>query len=260
MKPIFPLILPHVAHAGKIIESFKSSFSVTNKADESPVTEADIQASAYLVKSIHEFFPEDLVLSEENLIDIDFSQRIWLIDPLDGTKNFISWEKTYSIMLSCVDKGHPILGIIYYPATWKIFIAEEGFGAYTWTCSQYEKMSIHWKVDLDNIKTIYKPSVTKFESTMKLVKEMEAFWIVQELRPTGFVCTEILEQRYDVLVLWGWNIYEIGAIDCLVNELGWFFGDLNGKRLEYVNGVLRFNYGCLATWSKDYLSKIPQVI
>ena len=54
MKPIFPLILPHIAHAGSIIESFKSSFSVTNKADESPVTEADIQASAYLVKSIHE--------------------------------------------------------------------------------------------------------------------------------------------------------------------------------------------------------------
>jgi 3'(2'), 5'-bisphosphate nucleotidase len=89
MKPIFPLILPHIAHAGSIIESFKSSFSVTNKADESPVTEADIQASAYLVKNIHELFPEDLVLSEEDLTDIDFSQRIWLIDPLDGTKNFI---------------------------------------------------------------------------------------------------------------------------------------------------------------------------
>lgn len=78
---------------------FNKDYDIQNKADKTPVTQADIEISNFLSEKIVELFPQDRVFSEENLQTIDDNGRVRTLDPIDGTKNFIAKEDSFSIML-----------------------------------------------------------------------------------------------------------------------------------------------------------------
>jgi 3'(2'), 5'-bisphosphate nucleotidase len=119
--------------AGECIESFQRiGYTTLQKPDGSPVTEADIAADGvicnYLIKSK---FP---IISEEQAI-VPYSERklwsrLWLVDPLDGTKAFIKKYPDYAVNIALIEHGAPCLGILYFPATRLMYFAERHCGAY----------------------------------------------------------------------------------------------------------------------------------
>lgn len=107
-------------------------FSVTEKHDESPVTSADIAASDFLVDALKQLQPALPVLSEEAIVPWQQRRqwsRYWLIDPIDGTQEFINGSGDFAINIALVDNFRPVLGAIYWPTEDLLYQAAHGFGA-----------------------------------------------------------------------------------------------------------------------------------
>lgn len=127
----------HIAQeAGqKILSIYHSAdFGVDMKADNSPLTLADIASHEYIVASLAALTPEIPILSEESK-DIGYAERkhwnkLWLVDPLDGTKEFIKRNGEFTVNIALVEAGVVILGVVHVPAQDLTYYAAKGLGAF----------------------------------------------------------------------------------------------------------------------------------
>lgn len=116
----------------KALEIFNQDFNIYYKNDKSPLTEADLLVNEYICKNLDRY--NISIISEENK-NIPYNIRknweyCWLIDPIDGTKEFINKNKEWTINIALVYKNKPILGVVYAPALDLIFYAKQNQGAY----------------------------------------------------------------------------------------------------------------------------------
>jgi myo-inositol-1(or 4)-monophosphatase len=102
--------------------------TVQVKSDGSPVTNADLEVNQIVQHTLLNVFPNDAWLSEESPDDSPrlHTQRVWILDPIDGTKSFIRGLPHYTISLALVEKGEPVIGVIFNPATQEYFCAIQG--------------------------------------------------------------------------------------------------------------------------------------
>lgn len=105
--------------AGAAAMRFYGSATAVEKADASPVTAADHAANDVIVARLRAAFPGDAILSEESKDSRDRLQahRVWIVDPLDGTKEFLAQNGEFSIMIGLAVGGAAVLGVVYLPAT-----------------------------------------------------------------------------------------------------------------------------------------------
>jgi myo-inositol-1(or 4)-monophosphatase len=119
--------------AGSIImRLFKGKFDVQEKSKNNPVTTADIEANKRIREIIRESFPKDGWLSEEDN-DSSYrlsSSRVWVIDPIDGTKEFIEGVPQFAVSIGFVVDGYPKVAVIFNPAQDRLYRAAAGQGAY----------------------------------------------------------------------------------------------------------------------------------
>lgn len=121
--------------AGKRIQEVaESSFNVTLKEDQTPVTEADMASHNYITEALAEKFPDIPLLSEENYDLTRETRQSWnkyfLVDPLDGTKGFIKQDGNYAVLISLVENGRPIVGVVHAPVLNETWYGEKGKGAF----------------------------------------------------------------------------------------------------------------------------------
>jgi 3'(2'), 5'-bisphosphate nucleotidase len=120
--------------AGDIImDYFNSGFKVSNKSDDSPVTEADFASDKFITEKLAKIMPEIFMVSEEgyeldkkkydNIPDV-----FWCVDPLDGTKNFIKKESAFTVNIGLVVNKKPVFGMLYVPYTKKLYYSTEDGG------------------------------------------------------------------------------------------------------------------------------------
>jgi 3'(2'), 5'-bisphosphate nucleotidase len=112
----------------------KAEFDVTYKSDNSPLTEADKRSHEIIVEGITTLVPEIPLISEEGA-DIGYSVRrewrsFFLVDPLDGTKEFISRNGEFTVNIALLEEAIPVLGVIYVPVRGIAYYAERGRGAH----------------------------------------------------------------------------------------------------------------------------------
>ena len=126
----------HLARAaGKaILAVYERDFSVVGKSDDSPLTEADIASHQCIVAGLAALTPEIPVLSEESA-KIPFSTRAtwkcyWLVDPLDGTKEFVNRNGEFTVNIALVENGVPILGVVHVPVTNVTYVGRAGVEAF----------------------------------------------------------------------------------------------------------------------------------
>lgn len=108
---------------------FQTGAEVITKSDASPVTLADRQAESLIRKLISEQYPGEAILGEEEGGDTEALDR-WVIDPIDGTKSFISGVPLFATLLSYEVDGEPSVGVCYFPALDEMLYAEKGLGAF----------------------------------------------------------------------------------------------------------------------------------
>jgi 3'(2'), 5'-bisphosphate nucleotidase len=119
--------------AGAIVKTFyQVPLSIRWKDPTEPVTEADRAVNAYLVKQLGLTFPEDGILAEESKDDPArlSKRRVWIIDPLDGTLEFIARNGEFCIMIGLAENHEPVVGVVYQPIDDVLYAAARGSGAF----------------------------------------------------------------------------------------------------------------------------------
>jgi len=120
--------------AGRVILSYYGNpeLVVDTKADTSPVTAADRAADALILDRLRTGFPGDAFLTEESPEDPGRlgKRRVWIIDPLDGTRDFIAQTGDFSVHIGLVVDGQPLLGVVYQPVRQALYHARRGGGAF----------------------------------------------------------------------------------------------------------------------------------
>jgi len=131
--------------AGRIILDIRArGAKVDWKGERDPVTEADRAASRYLVATLEDVFPEDGVLSEEEADDAGRlgKARVWIVDPLDGTQEFVDGLDQYAVMVGLGVEGKAVLGVVYRPQAEQLLLAAPGLGAWEEMRSGRRKLQV----------------------------------------------------------------------------------------------------------------------
>lgn len=125
----------HIAiQAGReVMAIYQKDFDIYEKSDESPLTEADLASHRYIVKELESLTPDIPILSEESA-NIAWSERqqwnkYWLIDPLDGTKEFIKRNGEFTVNIALIDNGEPVFGAVYAPVLDTLYYGLKEHGA-----------------------------------------------------------------------------------------------------------------------------------
>jgi 3'(2'), 5'-bisphosphate nucleotidase len=117
----------------EIMDIYKSSnFGIDIKADNSPVTTADLLANQIIIDGLKRIsdYP---ILTEESYVEYEIRKnwdKYWLVDPLDGTKDFIAKNDGFTVNIALIEHNKPILGVVYLPTKDDVYYAEYKKGAY----------------------------------------------------------------------------------------------------------------------------------
>jgi len=117
-----------------ILEWYDGDMGITRKADHSPLTKADLASHELIVSALTKLWPEIPILSEESA-DIPWStrqgwQQYWLVDPLDGTKEFINHNGEFTVNIALIKNHQPVLGIVYVPVSGSCYFGTRNYGAW----------------------------------------------------------------------------------------------------------------------------------
>jgi 3'(2'), 5'-bisphosphate nucleotidase len=130
---INPIVDLAVEAGQAILEVYATDFDVQEKGDQSPLTQADLASHHCIVAGLSALTPDIPIISEEEGLP-DFSersqwQRYWLIDPLDGTKEFVNRNGEFTVNIALIDSNRPILGVVHVPVQGKTYIGCQGHGS-----------------------------------------------------------------------------------------------------------------------------------
>ena len=229
-----------MAHdAGRaIMDVYARDFAVQHKTDNSPLTEADQAAHRLIVARLHALTPDIPVLSEEE-IDIPGRERwgkdrYWLVDPLDGTKEFINRNGEFTVNIALIEQGWPILGVVHAPAIGLSYAAAAGEGAF----KQINQNA--WQVIRCKKRTIAAPwrvvgsRSHAGDSLQAMLNQMGAYKLV----PMGSslkLCL-VAEDAADLYPRLGpTSLWDTAAAQCVVQEAGGQVVTLAGTPLKYGN-------------------------
>ena len=129
-----PMVSLAIQAGARILDYYRDGFDVEHKSDMTPLTEADIAAHEIIEAGLNKLTPDIPVLSEEDC-KIPYETRkqwdlYWLVDPLDGTREFIRHNDEFSVNIALIENGKPIMGLIHAPELECCYFASRGLGAY----------------------------------------------------------------------------------------------------------------------------------
>ena len=253
-KPPFSNILPETnlaieaaMKAGKaVIEVYKNNFSYQVKDDNSPITEADIKSNGIIQETLS--ITNIPILSEENVDDLVRlkHEKIWIVDPLDGTSDFVEKTGEFTIMISLVQSSKPILGVIYWPTEDKLYVAQKNKGA-------YELFSGHWKkLNVNNISNLEKCHAVisrhhLSESDKKFIKKLNLLEFNQ--KGSSLKVLDICSGKAEVYLTTTNKIkqWDTCASHCLISESGGKITSMYGEDLEFNTELINHKNGLLVT-------------
>ena len=227
------LAINSVIDAGKtVMKIYNQPFETKIKSDNSPITEADIASNKIIQKIISASdYP---ILSEETKDNKKRLEKetIWIIDPLDGTSDFINKTGEFTIMIGLVRKQVPVLGIIYCPPQNTLYVAQQNQGSYQLAGEKWSKMSVSTISDLTKSRTVYSRHHSeeserlffKYIKTKKLTKRgssLKAIDVASGTSELYFTSTNKIKQ------------WDTCASYCLVKEAGGNMTDVCGNDLKY---------------------------
>lgn len=245
--PEFEIALNAAVKAGEeIIKVYSSDFSSKVKDDNSPITIADLKSN----KVIKEILSKTgyAILSEEDVDDKKrlHEKRIWIIDPLDGTTDFVNRTGEFTVMIALVEEKKPILGIIYWPTENTLYAAQKGYGAWRFSNGSWEKIMVSKTLNLnqcmaigsrhhisDNEKTLLKKlQITNFASVGSSLKVAK----ISSGSADVYLTTTNKMKEWDTC-----------ASYCIISEAGGKMTDMLGNDLSYNNQNVTHLNGILVT-------------
>jgi len=217
-----------VREAGhRVLQLAKDGFETHIKADQSPVTTADLEVDQLLKGILLNSFPEDGWLSEETPDDgkrLDHT-RVWVLDPIDGTTYFSKGIPQYAISLALVEKDRPTIAVIYNPATDEFFLAVRGQGA-TLNNGPIQVRS----TPFDKLTILVNPNALKRKSFRRLGEEANC----QPMGSIAYTLALVAAGRADATLQLGTqNEWDVAAGVLLVQEAGGSAVDKNCHAIQF---------------------------
>jgi len=241
------LAIDAVIDAGKtVMEIYDQGFEQMTKINNEPLTKADVESN----KIIHEIIStsDHPILSEESDDTKKRLERktVWIVDPLDGTSDFIHKTNEFTIMIGLVKEQKPILGVIYCPTNDTLYVAQQDQGAYQLLGEKWSKLSVSTISDLaksrvvcsrhhlsqnerDFLENIHPMKLTQRGSSLKAID------VASGMAEFYFTSSNKIKQ------------WDTCASYCLINEAGGNITDVFGNNLEYNTEIVNHQNGIMIT-------------
>ena len=254
--------------AGDAIRAFydQNTAATYTKGDGSPVTDADLTADRIIRARLHERFPEDAILTEEGAEDPARlgAERCWIVDPLDGTAQFVARTDEFDVLIALVVKGRPVVGVAHRPVGALTCAAALGHGAWTETNGERRRMRFA-PVPSDRpprpTTSIWfggAPTLPALQRVAERAGAAAPAMVEVGFQPRFFLAPTAADRRYDVFVglvsrpgqTMG-SEWDIAACDVITGEAGGVFTDLWGRPHRYNKPVPRNAGGLLVAADPD---------
>jgi 3'(2'), 5'-bisphosphate nucleotidase len=237
-----------------IMAVYREDFDVEVKADHSPLTAADLAAQQVIAEGLAKLDPVLPVLSEEASHSPWEERcgwsRYWLVDPLDGTREFVKRNGEFTVNIALIEQGEPVMGVVLAPVTEELFVAARGHGAW-WQVQQdaeWERISV---------RPLANPPVAAGSRSHGGSAEVVMRRLLGEeyvLHPLGSSLKFCLIARgaADVYLRRGpTSEWDTAAAQCVLEEAGGAVLDLTGRPLRYNRGESLINPEFLAIGDAD---------
>lgn len=222
---------------------FRADFSIDRKADTSPVTIADREAEALLRDAISAEFPDDAILGEELGEATGTSGYRWILDPIDGTKSFISRVPLYSTLVGLEFAGDSVLGVIHIPALDESVYAAKGQGAwYAHAGGSPVAAHVSRKATLSEGLFVTSEIKTYDECGRRDVFErlQSAAWLTRTWGD-GYGYLMVATGRAEVMVDPKMNLWDCAALKPILEEAGGSFTDWTGRATIHGGNAIATN-------------------
>lgn len=232
MKDILPVCIEAAEEAGVFLkEHFGRIESIEHKADHSIATNLDHEAEQLIIARIHQSFPHHGILAEESGFGGNLGEYVWVIDPLDGTHNFVRGIDLFGVSIGVSRNDEFIAGVIYLPFQQELYIGEKGNGAY----KNGKRIHVSEHRQLSEATVSFDSNIRRDpQNKLKILGELSSK--VFNLRMLGAsvrVLSYIADGKVDATVEIGDRAWDFAAGSCIVREAGGKATDLRGEPLTY---------------------------
>ncbi len=227
LSHLLPDVISIARSAGQLILDIydKKSYQAFTKQDETPVTSADLAAHKLIMDKLQELTPDIPILSEEDA-DISLNtretwERYWLVDPLDGTQEFIARSGDFATIIALVEHNRPILGVVYGPVSGVTYYAYAGKGAWKIPdMSESLRIRTH-KHELPNQSIAI--AISRRQDINRITSKLSSAWNY-DLVPLGSAALKaclVAEGAVDCYLRLGpTGEWDTAATQCIVEEAG----------------------------------------
>ena len=236
--------------AGEIVKTFyQIPPTVRWKDPTEPVTEADRAVNVYLVKQLGQAFPDDGILAEESRDDLTRLKkaRVWAVDPIDGTIEFIARNGEFCIMLGLIVEGRPVVGVVYQPVDNVLYAAARGAGALVEEFGERRRLQVSRVREITRMRLVVSRS-----HRVRLTDEIIEHLGIRQERTIGSVGLKIgLMARghadFYVHPNPGTKEWDTCASDIIIQEAGGLMTDCWNRPLLYNQADVVRRFGVLAS-------------
>lgn len=215
-----------------ILEVYRrDDFGVEVKGDNSPVTIADKASNDILISLLSRAFPDYAILSEEAADDRRRfeTEYVWIIDPLDGTKEFIKRNGDFSINVALVKGQRPVLGVVYVPNRDILYYAIKGQGAYRVAEGKTEQIHVSDRTR----ELVLVRSRSRVSERLTTMIEKDEIVTVKKVGSALKGCV-VADGSADMYYSFGFTMeWDTASMDLIVHEAGGVFRHMNGELMKY---------------------------
>ena len=229
-----------------ILKIYEKDFKTFTKTDNSPVTDADLQSNK-IIKEILSVTKHS-ILSEEDVDDKNrlSNDMVWIIDPLDGTSDFIDKTGEFTVMIALIENQKPILGVIAWPTEKTLFVAQKNCGAFRYSDNKWEKISVTKISELPKCRTIgsrHHLSDKEKDFIEKIgIKDFTSIGSSLKVGKISSGQAEVYITTTNKMKEW-----DTAASHCIISEAGGKMTDMLGNELTYNNENVYHQNGILVT-------------
>ena len=239
-------LVPRIGIFGFDVDFYEKGFKTFTKTVNSPVTDADLQSNK-IIKEILSVTKHS-ILSEEDVDDKNrlSNDMIWIIDPLDGTSDFIDKTGEFTVMIALIENQKPILGVIAWPTEKTLFVAQKNCGAFRYSDNKWEKISVTKISELPKCRTIgsrHHLSDKEKDFIKKIgIKDFTSIGSSLKVGKISSGQAEVYITTTNKMKEW-----DTAASHCIISEAGGKMTDMLGNELTYNNENVYHQNGILVT-------------
>lgn len=232
-------------------DGFEIEEKFANTSYSEPVTIADKTASKIIVKGLAEVFPDDAILSEEEPDDVERrlqKSRVWIIDPLDGTKGFTQKMSDFGVQIALTENGVPVLGVVLQPIGNNLYFAVKGKGAFLQINDKAPKrLQVSDKSDFSKMIL----AVSRSHRSKNMNRIFRHFGFKDEFRhgsvglKVGFLTQKIADIYLHLSP--HTKFWDTAAPQIILEEAGGKLTDIFGEKIRYAIEDVRNHNGILAS-------------